>query len=41
METAFREWLIPFGDSGYVVIYRLEGDLAVVLVVRHQREAGY
>lgn len=41
MEPMFREWLIPLGDSGYIVLYRLEGDLAVVLAVRHQREAGY
>lgn len=41
MEPTFREWLIPFGDSGYIVLYRLEGDLAVILAVRHQREAGY
>ncbi|ARC38819.1 type II toxin-antitoxin system RelE/ParE family toxin (plasmid) [Paracoccus yeei] len=41
MEPAFREWLIPFGDSGYVVLYRVDDDLAVVLAVRHQREAGY
>lgn len=41
MASEYREWLIGFGDSGYVAIYRLEGDLAVVLAVRHQREAGY
>lgn len=41
MDPEFREWLIPFGDSGYVVLYRVDGDLAVVLAVRHQREAGY
>ena len=41
MDPAFREWLIGFGDSGYVVLYRLQGDLAVVLAVRHQKEAGY
>ena len=41
MDPEFREWLIPFGDSGYVVLYRVNGDLAVVLAVRHQREAGY
>ena len=41
MDPEFREWLIGFGDSGYVVLYRLEADLAVVLAVRHQREAGY
>jgi plasmid stabilization system protein ParE len=41
MDPMFREWLIPFGDSGYVVLYQVEGDLAVVLAIRHQREAGY
>lgn len=41
MAPEFREWLIPFGGSGYVVLYRLDGDLAVVLAIKHQREAGY
>ena len=41
MDPEFREWLIGFGDSGYVVLYRLDGDTAVVLAVRHQKEAGY
>ncbi len=40
MAPEYREWLIGFGDSGYVAVYRLQGDLAVVLAVRHQREAG-
>jgi len=37
----FREWLIPFGSSGYVALYRADGERIVVLAVRHQREAGY
>jgi len=37
----FREWVIDFGDSGYVARYRLDGDDVVILAVRHQREAGY
>lgn len=41
MDPSFREWLIAFGDSGYVVLYKLDGDLAVVLAVKHQSEAGY
>jgi len=41
MELAFREWLIDFGDSGYVVLYRYDGETAVILAVRHQREAGF
>jgi plasmid stabilization system protein ParE len=41
MEPAYREWLIDFGDSGYVAFYRLEGQAVVILAVRHQKEAGY
>lgn len=41
MEPEYREWLIEFGASGYVAKYRLDGDSAVVLAVRHQKEAGY
>lgn len=41
MEPEYREWLIDFGDSGYVMLYRYDGSTAVVLAVRHQREAGY
>jgi plasmid stabilization system protein ParE len=41
MEPEYREWLIDFGDSGYVVLYRLAEYGAVILAVRHQREAGY
>lgn len=41
MDPAFRERLIPFGDSGYAVLYRVDDDRATVLAVRHQKEAGY
>jgi hypothetical protein len=41
MDPEFREWFITFGGSGYAALYRLEADSAVVLAVRHQREAGY
>lgn len=41
LPVEFREWLIDFGDSGYVVLYRWDGTTVVVLAVRHQREAGY
>ncbi|MGH6931781.1 MAG: type II toxin-antitoxin system RelE/ParE family toxin [Dongiaceae bacterium] len=37
----FREWFIPFGDSGYVVLYRYDGELVAILAVRHGKEAGY
>ena len=38
-----RELVIPFGDAGYVALYRDEpaDDAVYVLSVRHQREAGY
>jgi len=41
MEPEFREWFITFGDSGYVSLYRFDGETAVMLAARHQREAGY
>lgn len=36
----FREWLIDFGDSGYVVRYRIDAETVTILAVWHQREAG-
>lgn len=41
MEPEYREWMIDFGDSGYVALYRHDEQTAVILAVRHQREAGY
>jgi len=41
MEPEYREWMIAFGDSGYVALYRYDEQTAVILAVRHQREAGY
>jgi len=39
MEPEFREWLIDFGDSGYVVLYHFDGQTALIVAVRHQKEA--
>lgn len=41
MEPEYREWPIAFGSSGYVALYYYDGRTAIVLSVRHQREAGY
>lgn len=41
MLPEFREWLIEFGHSAYVVFYHFDGKQVVVLAVRHGREAGY
>ena len=37
-----RELVIPFGASGYVVLYEIEPEETVtILAVRHQREDDY
>jgi len=41
MEPEYREWTIDFGESGYVALYHYDGETAVILVLRHQREFGY
>lgn len=41
MQDEFREWLIDFGDSGYVALYRFDDDVVTILALRHQKEAGY
>ena len=41
MEPQYREWLIDFGDSGYIALYHYDGQTAVIVAVRHQKEAGY
>ena len=41
MDPEFQEWPISFGASGYVALYRLQHDEALVVAVRHQKEVGY
>jgi plasmid stabilization system protein ParE len=41
MDPEFREWLIDFGNSGYVALYHFDGETAIILAVRHQKEVGY
>lgn len=41
MDAAFREWLIDFGTSGYIVMYHFDGETATILAVKHQKEAEY
>jgi plasmid stabilization system protein ParE len=37
-----RELLIPFGSSGYVVLYEIgEAEMVTLLAIRHQREEDY
>ncbi len=41
MDDEFRDWIIDFGDSGYVARYRLDAEKVIILAVRHQKEAGF
>ena len=41
MPDEFREWMIDFGGSGYVVRYRIDADAVTILAVRHQKEVGF
>jgi len=41
MPDEFREWIIDFGDSGYLARYRIDSGLVTILAVRHQKEVGY
>lgn len=39
MPDQYREWMIDFGDSGYVARYRFDGEAVTILAVRHQKES--
>ncbi len=41
MEPEYREWLIDFGDSGYIALYHYDEKTAVIVAIRHQKEVGY
>jgi plasmid stabilization system protein ParE len=41
LPLGFREWLIGFGQSAYIVLYHFDGREVVILAVRHGREVGY
>ena len=41
LEPEHRELPVPFGASGYLLLYRVENSFVYILAVRHQKEAGY
>ncbi len=41
LEPEHRELLVPFGATGYVVLYHASPALILILSVRHQKEVGY
>ena len=38
MSDEYREWVVDFGDSGYVIYYRVSKNDTIILAVRHQKE---
>ena len=41
MDNEYRDWIIDFGDSGYVARYRVDPQFVSVLAVGHQKEVGF
>ena len=41
MDNEYRDWIIDFGDSGYVARYRVDLQCVSVLAVRRQKEVGF
>ena len=41
MDNEYRDWIIDFGDSGYVARYRVDPQFVSVLAVRHPKEVGF
>ena len=37
----YHDLIIPFGTSGYVLRYRLQGDTVFIIAVKNGREAGF
>jgi plasmid stabilization system protein ParE len=37
----FHDLIIPFGASGYVIRYRIQGDTVFIIAVKHCKEAGF
>lgn len=36
-----RELLVAFGNSGYIVLYRVSDEYLYILAIRHQREKAF
>lgn len=37
----YREWPVRFGSGHYLIFYRYQAGLVIILAVRHGREVGY
>jgi plasmid stabilization system protein ParE len=41
-DPTLRELIVPFGSSGYVVLFRVyDSETLVIIAIRHQREETY
>lgn len=40
-QTGEREYIIPFGDSGYILLYSIVYQGILVRAIRHQKQAFY
>jgi len=40
LPPGYREWWIRVGGSGYLALYRHDGESVSILAVRHAREVG-
>ncbi len=41
LEPEHREVLIPFWETGYVILYHLVNNSIYILAIRHQKEVNY
>lgn len=41
LEPEQRELLLPFGESGYVMLYQIEKNAIYILAIKHQKEINY
>ncbi|SEL88194.1 Plasmid stabilization system protein ParE [Kosakonia sacchari] len=39
--SGYRDLIIPFGASGYVLRYFLDNGQPIIVAVKHQKEAGF
>lgn len=37
----YRDLIVPFGSSGYVIRYRIDGETISIVAVKHGKEAGF
>lgn len=37
----YHDLVIPFGASGYLLRYRIQGDTIFIIAVKHGKEAGF